>query len=531
MDFKADGSVLMVATADLDLAFISAEDGATLPDRKGRNGTFPTVPLAYGFRGVLASLPHSGIDDPLCYAASSALNLCAIGNRFGSIDLLPYPCTEKSASVTVAGHGPGIAGMAFYGEDGFVSAGLSDGCLIVWRVESEEVEDDAPPPDEEEEEEDLGFPKYDPDEDAHLAESVEELTARIQAIRHNDAQALYALEDIEGEDPTQAWRDAVVAGQGASASVVPVDDLSLEWVHGYSGQSMRGNARYSSTGEVVYPAASLGLVLDKTAVAERMVRSQKMMANHSSQITALTTCGDLCATGADASVLVWSSVNVSGVQGFSLLHAGCSALAFSQDGRYLAAASGGTLHVFGLGANQGLVATASTGKDKVLDLAFSKDSSTIVYGASNSFGVCTLHGCELKVKRGVFGGTKRQAVFCCAFISNGDEEKCVVGTQSGSIYTLDGRKLAEENHSHANGPCYTMWATSSEEGESDLDSVVLVTGGYDGKVKLFSYDMELVLEFDARKYDSVDGADSASHAHRFLNLKSRRWRRRDATPP
>ena len=38
-----------------------------------------------------------------------------------------------------------------------------------------------------------------------------------------------------------------------------------------------------------------------------------------------------------------------------------------------------------------------------------------------------------------------------------------------------------------------MELTTSVEGEADLDSVVLVTGGYDGKVKLFSYDMELNL--------------------------------------
>uniref|UniRef100_A0A7S3ZZI0 EF-hand domain-containing protein n=1 Tax=Pelagomonas calceolata TaxID=35677 RepID=A0A7S3ZZI0_9STRA len=512
MDFKADGSVLMVATADFDLAFISAEDGSTLPDRKGRNGAWATstVAIAYGFKGVLASLPHSGRDDPLCYAASG--NLCAVGNRFGSIDLLPYPCTEKSSKVTVSGHGAGVAGVSFYGDDGFVSAGLTDGCLILWKVESDEVEDDAAAPEEEEEEEDLGFDKYDATQDAHLAESAEDVSERIRAIRANDSQTLYDLEDQDGEDPTAAWRDAVVEGKGSSAQVVPVDDLSLEWVHGYSGQSMRGNARYASTGEVVYPAASLGLVLDKTAVSERMVRSQKMMSVHAGPITALTTLGDLCATSANASVLIWSSADTSGVQGFSLLHEGCSALAFSQDGRYLAAAScddAHTLHVFGLGAKQGLVATASTGKDKILDVAFSKDATTIVYGASNSFGVCTLNGSLLTVKRGLFAGQKRQAVFCCAFVSNGDEEKGVVGTQSGSIFTLDGRSLAEENHSHMGGPCYTMWSCTSVEGESDLDSVVLVTGGYDGKVKLFSYDMELRLEFDARQH-SVDGSVSSA---------------------
>ena len=127
--------------------------------------------------------------------------------------------------------------------------------------------------------------------------------------------------------PRQPGRTRWWRAKGLLRVLSPVDDLALEWVHGYSGQSMRGNARYSSTGEVVYPAASFGLVLDK-AQWQRMVRSQKVMNNHSTQITALTTHGDKCATSANASVLVWSSADVSGVQGFSLLHAGCSALAF-----------------------------------------------------------------------------------------------------------------------------------------------------------------------------------------------------------
>ena len=59
------------------------------------------------------------------------------------------------------------------------------------------------------------------------------------------------------------------------------------------------------------------------------------------------------------------------------------------------------------------------------------------------------------------------------------------------------------------------------EGENDLDSVVLVTGGYDGKVKLFSYDMELK-EFDARKYD-IDGSVSSA----CLNYDRRQGARRD----
>ena len=133
----------------------------------------------------------------------------------------------------------------------------------------------------------------------------------------------------------------------------------------------------------------------------------------------------------------------------------------SQDGKYLAAASCDdqhTLHVFGLAANQGPRRDACTGKDKILDLAFSKDSTTLVYGA-----ICIircLHAGRVapEGEKRFICWIKRQAIFCCEFISNEEEEKCVVGTQSGSIYTLDGRKLAEENHSHQGGPCYTMWS-------------------------------------------------------------------------
>ena len=513
IDFKADGSLLQVDTSDLDLAFIRAEDGSLLPDRKGRNADWVTntCPLAYGYKGVLRSLPHSGLGDALTYAASGAL--CAVGNRFGTIDVLPYPCLEKSSYVTISGHGPGIAGCAFFGEDKFVSAGLTDGCLLAWTVEVAEAEEEAEAGAEEEEAEELGYAPYDAANDANLLDTIDEASERIEAIRQNDTEWLRELEDTRSKDPTAPWKDSVMEGSTTSEPVVPVDDLILEWVHGYSGQAMRGNARYAASGEVVYPAASLGLVLDKTPVAEKMVRTQKVLAVHSNTVTALATTpdGSWCATGEiGLNVLVWSTDAVGGIQGLKLLEGSraSSALAFSPDGAFLACAAQDdehTVHVFRIGG--GLVATAQTGNDKVLDLAFSKDGSTLVYGAANSFGVGTLDGSTLSIKRGLFGSVQRQAVFCCAFIANDEEEKCIVGAASGSLYTLDGHTLGAQTEAHV-GPVTTIWSTSLQEGEADLDSVVLVTGGHDGKVKLYSYDLELKLEFDARKqaYGSVDGA-------------------------
>ena len=60
-----------------------------------------------------------------------------------------------------------------------------------------------------------------------------------------------------------------------------------------------------------------------------------------------------------------------------------------------------------------------------------------------------------------------------------------------SIYTLDGRSLAEENHSHHGRTLLYDVGHCCGRGRIRLGLVVLVTGGYDGKVKLFSYDMEL----------------------------------------
>ena len=47
------------------------------------------------------------------------------------------------------------------------------------------------------------------------------MSARIKAIRDNDAQALYALEATDAEDPTAPWKDAVVEGKGALPKLFP----------------------------------------------------------------------------------------------------------------------------------------------------------------------------------------------------------------------------------------------------------------------------------------------------------------------
>ncbi len=41
---------------------------------------------------------------------------------------------------------------------------------------------------------------------------------------------------------------------------VPDEELHLRWVHGYRALDSRNNLRYTAKGELVYPAAALGVV-------------------------------------------------------------------------------------------------------------------------------------------------------------------------------------------------------------------------------------------------------------------------------
>ena len=54
------------------------------------------------------------------------------------------------------------------------------------------------------------------------------------------------------------------------SSKAPTASLQLEWVHGYAGQSARGNVRYNTSGEVVNYSASVAVALDKTARTQRL---------------------------------------------------------------------------------------------------------------------------------------------------------------------------------------------------------------------------------------------------------------------
>ncbi|KAH8058418.1 hypothetical protein JL722_6281 [Aureococcus anophagefferens] len=549
MDFAEGAPLLQVGTVDLDLAIISSEDASSPAPDAAKDVAWQTAtcPVAYGYKGVVSSLYFATPADAGVVAAAPALGLCAVGDQFGSVDLLPYPCLDKSGFQSSAGHGPGLCGVAFLtGEtNGLLSGGASDGCVFQWvldvdeRVDEADAADaaDAPPPDDDEE----VVVDYKAEDDETLVDGIdleiEDRSDKFKAVRGDVVAKLFELEDVDPEaedavdkfDATAPFKDTVVApaAEPYLGPAVTNDDLVLDWVHGYAGQKMTSNVRYNVSGDVVYPAACVGIVLDKTK------RSQRHMLRHTDVITAtaMHPLGELCATaqvGDAPTVVVWNTLD-GVVQRTFFLNAGsraCSALAFSADGKYLACAAQNDDHdVSVFDWDDGALARAGpTGGKKVLSMAFNAAGTKLVYGAVDSFGVASLVGRGVCVKRGIFGAAaRRQTVPACGWITSGEGvEEAVIGTASGGVFKLDGRAIGSGEKMHS-GPVTSIFTCPVLPGAEDgpeTSAVALVTGGYDGKVKLLTPELEMKMEFDLGRpdYDAV----VSSVASACLNVDRRK---------
>ena len=180
-------------------------------------------------------------------APHSSLGICAVGDKFGSIDLLPYPCLEPAAFASYAGHSPGVAGVAFLtGEtNGLLSAGREDGCVFQWAIESDERIDEADaaagdePPPADDDDDAAAAVEYVAADDENLVDGadldIEDRSDRFKATRRDELRALFDLEDrAKGDEPevdayeaTAPWRETMVAPKDAPYLGPAVTNLSL----------------------------------------------------------------------------------------------------------------------------------------------------------------------------------------------------------------------------------------------------------------------------------------------------------------
>ena len=116
----------------------------------------------------------------------------------------------------------------------------------------------------------------------------------------------------------------------------PEDTLKLEHVHGYRSHDVRANIAYDVRGNLVFPAAAVGVVMNTTT------RKQNFFKAHADDVQCLAAhpSGQVVATaqvGNKSPIHIWKTIDGERVATIFPPHGAATlSLAFSADGRFLA---------------------------------------------------------------------------------------------------------------------------------------------------------------------------------------------------
>ncbi|RHZ30230.1 hypothetical protein DYB31_010812 [Aphanomyces astaci] len=279
------------------------------------------------------------------------------------------------------------------------------------------------------------------------------------------------------------WEGAIVAPSKVPPldASAPVLSLSLHWIYGYHAQDAyaRNNVRYSNAGEIVYTAASVGVVLNAGAKTQRHLLAHTddvlSIAMHPSKGIAAT--GE---TGKTPKLIVWDIAAVKPLVTLRGYHSrGIIQLAFSTIGNELVSVGADDNHSIGVYTTRDMWHTAEL-------TWFAKGNKAVplhvVWHPTDAMHFCILGvkyiefwGKE-KCNKGIFGKKgKLQPLLCGAWVTLGTDMTLVVGTSDGALYLFqrpDLRSIVENAHAAA---VQTMYAQDK----------TLITGGKDGLVKLW----------------------------------------------
>ena len=482
IDFSGDSQCLQSNCKNYELLFWNATTGeqqkhpSALKDAEWASWTLPLGWPAQGFWPA----GDDGID-VLAVDRSKSGQVVACVDNFGRLRLFRYPAVGKGAGFNqYRGHCARTSNVRFSSDDGYViTVGGCDRCVFQWRHEADQAEDDA----EEYREE------PDSEDEADLLDGTALDRSPDQENANEDVVAFDADDDEEEGEfvAVKPWVGSVVPPSNPPADdpSAPEEGLELQWVHGYRAQESRNNVRYTATGEIVYPAGTLGVVFNTEGGG-----LQRYFTDHSDDVVSIAVHpeGLLVATGQlgkTPRIIVWNAETTEAVQtlqGFH--HRAVSLLQFSRDGRMLVSVGADNDHSIAIydWQNGSIQSSCKGDPQKVLAIDFTPDCQGIVQAGVNHVKFHQLRGRNIVTKRGLLGKKgKLQPLLTIGWSGNTP----VVGTVDGHMYRFEGRQLKQSVKAHTG--CVTAMHTCSEG---------LCTGGKDGKVKLWSTNLDCKAEFD-----------------------------------
>ena len=484
IDFSADGEWIRTNSAAKDLCFFNTDDASlqsNLPAMRDVQWATHTCVYSWHVKGVHRTA-YEGEQVTTLLTPTENSNYLVCGTSFGYVKLMPFPCAVDDAEChrAPAHMGPVVGVQTTFDQQKMITAGLVDRCVVFWKVNTQ-VED----PDvvllEHPESDDYALEvRGGSDIEKDFMPDEADVPDCLLSERAYSASANPALD---------TWLGQVVAPTNPvpQHTSIPDTSLRLEHVYGYKCQNMRNNVRYGLNGDIVYVAATVGVVVAPKSKAQRFFQG------HTEAISAYTTSADgsLVATGqlgVRPRVFVWSSESCQALVSLSELQMkSVTALAFSsaRDNYALLAVVGldddHTISIYNWRLNY-VISKAYGGCSHILGVCFSDDSKELTAVGVKYINMWNVSKRSMSNRRPVIGDIGRLQPFLCVVYFAGTT---VVATSDGNLYTFVNYALKSIMKAHE-GAVNAM--------NVSLDGTQLVTGGRDGACRVWNQALECVKE-------------------------------------
>lgn len=304
--------------------------------------------------------------------------------------------------------------------------------------------------------------------------------------------------------------NAVPSNPSEIIDSAPDVTLHLEWIYGYTND-IRNNIEYLGSGEILYPAAKAGIILDLVE------HTQRYFMDHVDKITCMKVHPnrEYVATGERGNqprICIWNPslnstdeatsgnnknvVQMHCLRGFH--KSGIAHCSWSPNGKQLISVGLDDLHRIAIyawsqkdisGEQPSLVFAEINTTEKVLACHAYANDEFVTCGVRHIFfwtkQVSSVTGLPVyRKKRGILGKIgKLQTFTCLASIQN----HVLSGTIRGDIYIWQGRNCIQALRGHSR--CITsLWSFGHG----------YVSGGKDGKVRVWSRKHEAGAQFDIK---------------------------------